>query len=61
MSGAFLKTYLFTEILKSYWHHGKEAHFYYYRDFDQNEVDLVIKTGEELYPVEFKKTRGVLL
>ena len=56
MSGAILETYLFSEILKSYWHNGVEPYFYYYRDLDQREVDLVIETGDSLYPVEFKKT-----
>lgn len=56
MSGHILETYIFSEILKSYWHHGKTPHFYYYRDTDQREVDLLIETGEGLYPVEFKKT-----
>ena len=56
MSGAILETYMFSEILKSYWHNGKTPHFYYYRDTDQKEVDLIIETGEALYPIEFKKT-----
>ena len=56
MSGAILETYMFIEILKSYWHNGLEAHFYYYRDADQKEIDLVIETGDNLYPIEFKKT-----
>lgn len=56
MSGAILETYLFSEILKSYYHNGTEPYFYYYRDLDQREVDLVIETGDSLYPVEFKKT-----
>ena len=56
MSGAILKTYLFSEILKSYYHNGVKPHFYYYRDLDQKEIDLVIETGDSLYPVEFKKT-----
>ena len=56
MSGAILETYLFTEILKSYWHNGVEPSFYFYRDTSQNEIDLVIETGDTLYPVEFKKT-----
>jgi predicted AAA+ superfamily ATPase len=47
---------MFSEILKSYWHNGKAERFYYYRDLDQKEVDLIIETGEALYPVEFKKT-----
>jgi hypothetical protein len=56
MSGAILETYIFTEILKSYWHNGLESNFYYYRDTDQKEIDLVIETADTLYPIEFKKT-----
>lgn len=56
MSGAILETYIFAEILKSYWHNGVTPHLYYYRDTDQNEVDLIIESGDTLYPVEFKKT-----
>lgn len=56
MSGAILETYIFSEILKSYWHNGITPHLYYYRDTDQNEVDLLIEAGNTLYPVEFKKT-----
>jgi uncharacterized protein len=56
MTGAILETFLFTEILKSYWHQGKRAPFYYYRDKDQKEIDLLIKQDDVFYPIEFKKT-----
>ena len=56
MSGAILETWLVGEILKSYWHNGQEANFFFYRDTDQQEVDLLIEAGDTLYPVEFKKT-----
>lgn len=56
MSGAILETFLVGEILKSYWHNGKTANIYYYRDLDQKEVDLIVESGDTLYPVEFKKT-----
>lgn len=56
MSGAVFETYLFTELLKSYWHKGIAENFYYYRDKDQKEIDLIIETGDCFYPVEFKKT-----
>ncbi len=56
MSGAILETWMFTEILKSYWHHGQEAHLWFYRDRDQREVDLLIERDHRLHPVEFKKT-----
>lgn len=56
MAGAILETHIFIDILKSYWHHAKQPHFYYYRDTDQREIDLLIETGDTLYPIEFKKT-----
>jgi hypothetical protein len=56
MSGAILETYMFTEILKSYWHNLVTPYFYYYKDSDQKEIDLLIEQGDTLYPIEFKKT-----
>ncbi len=56
MSGAILETFMFSEILKSYWHNGKSAYFYFYRDRDQKEIDLIIEQDNRLYPVEFKKS-----
>lgn len=56
MSGAILETYMMAEILKSYWHNGQSAHFYFYRDRDQKEIDLLIDRDNMLFPVEFKKS-----
>ena len=56
MSGSLLETWFFSEILKSYWHAGQEACFYFYRDKDQREIDLLIETSDRVYPVEFKRT-----
>jgi hypothetical protein len=56
MSGAILETYMLIEIIKSYWHNGKTPHFYFYRDRDNKEIDLLIEQDGTLYPVEFKKT-----
>lgn len=56
MAGSMLETWLFAEILKSYWHNGREAYFYFYRDRDQREVDLLIEASDCFYPVEFKRT-----
>lgn len=56
MSGNILETFVFTEILKSYWHNGKQAPLYYYRDKDQKEVDLLIVQNDIVYPIECKKT-----
>ena len=56
MSGAMLETWVVSEILKSYWHNGLEAPLYFYRDADQQEVDVVIESANTLHPVEIKKT-----
>ncbi len=59
MSGAMLETFIFTEILKSYWHNGKRAPLYYYRDKDKKEIDLLIVQNEVIYPLEFKKSARI--
>jgi len=56
MSGAILETWIFSELLKGYWHNGRRAPFYYYRDKDQKEIDLIIFQDGVIYPLEFKKT-----
>ncbi len=56
MSGAVLETWIIVELLKSYWHNGLQAPFYYYRDKDQKEVDLLIVQDGTIHPVEIKKT-----
>jgi len=56
MSGAVLETWIFGELLKSWQHNGLKAPFYYYRDADQREIDLLIVRDGTVYPVEFKKT-----
>ncbi|THF61522.1 ATP-binding protein [Pseudothauera nasutitermitis] len=56
MSGAMLETWVVSEVLKSYWHNGLEAPLYFYRDADQQEVDLLVDSATALHPVEIKKT-----
>ncbi|AQT67962.1 hypothetical protein STSP2_01114 [Anaerohalosphaera lusitana] len=55
-SGAFFETWAMTEIIKSYWHNGKAAPVYFYRDNDQREIDLLIVQNGKLFPAEFKKS-----
>jgi uncharacterized protein len=56
MSGAILETWILVEILKSYWHNGRTPTFYFYRDKDKKEIDLLILQDGTIYPLEFKKT-----
>ncbi len=56
MSGAILETWVICELLKSYVHNGRHAPFYFYRDKDQAEIDLLIIENGLVYPLEIKKT-----
>jgi predicted AAA+ superfamily ATPase len=56
MSEAIFETWVVVELLKSYLHQGRQAPFYYYRDKDQREIDLLIESDGALYPVEIKKS-----
>ncbi|MDP2855016.1 MAG: ATP-binding protein [Smithellaceae bacterium] len=55
-SGAILESWIFVEILKSWLHSGQTPPFYYYRDKDGKEIDLLIIRDNTIYPLEFKKT-----
>ncbi len=59
MAGAFFESWCVSEILKSYVNAGESPNFYYYRDKDKNEIDLVIEREGKIYPVEFKKAATV--
>lgn len=59
MAGAFFESWCVAEILKSYVNVGESPNFYYYRDKDKNEIDLVIEREGKIYPVEFKKAATV--
>jgi len=57
MWGHIYESFVFAEILKSYYNDGVvKPPLYYYRDTDKNEIDLVIADGEYLHPVEVKTT-----
>ncbi len=55
-SGSILETWILSELLKSWWHNGRQAPFYFYRDKDQKEIDLLIVQDGTIYPLEFKKS-----
>jgi predicted AAA+ superfamily ATPase len=57
LNRAMLETYTFAEILKSFWHNGKDArNIYFYRDSNKKEIDFILEKNMTLYPVEVKKT-----
>jgi uncharacterized protein len=55
-SGAIFETWVIGEILRSWWHQGERASFYFYRDKDHKEIDLLILQDARIYPIEIKKS-----
>ncbi|MCL2202021.1 MAG: ATP-binding protein [Oscillospiraceae bacterium] len=57
MWGHIFETFVFAEVLKSYYNDGiVKPPLYYYRDTDKNEIDLIVADGDYLHPVEIKTT-----
>lgn len=56
MSGAIFETFAFTEVLKSWWHRGKQPSLYHYRDKDGREIDLLLLRDRSIHPIEIKKS-----
>jgi len=56
MAGAFFESLVISEILKSYANDGVlDPPLYFFRDKEQNEIDLLIQRDQTLYPIEIKK------
>ena len=56
MAGAFFETFVISEIIKSYYNTGVlDLPLYFYRDKEQNEIDLLIWQDGLLHPIEIKK------
>lgn len=56
-SGQILETYVVSEVIKSFKNVGiTDVPISFYRDFDGNEIDLVIEYDGILYPIEIKKS-----
>jgi predicted AAA+ superfamily ATPase len=55
MWGHIFESFVFAEVLKSYYNDGiVKPPLFYYRDKDKNEIDLLIEDGDTLHPVEIK-------
>jgi len=59
MSGPLFETYVFTEILKSWWNALRTPQIFYYRDKDCREIDVLIVKDNTLYPIEIKRSATV--
>lgn len=56
MRGALFENFVVTEALKQRYNQGKESNLYFYRDSNQNEIDLLLKRNSRLYGIEIKSS-----
>ena len=56
INGAILENYVVAEIRKTYMNSGKECLLWYYRDKDNNEIDLIMESNGQLHPLEVKRS-----
>ncbi len=54
LRGNLFENMVIVEAVKHRLHRGKRPDFYFFRDSNGNEVDLLINIGPEFYPVEIK-------
>ncbi len=54
MNGAFFENYVYVELLKRYANNLKHPSFFYYRDRDKREIDLIIEQNGVIHPIEIK-------
>ena len=54
LNGQFVETYIINELRKTYLNNNKKPNFYYYRDNNMNEIDLIIIEDGKIHCVECK-------
>ena len=57
--GAIFENYVLLEILKSQHAQGNQLDMYYWRDTNQNEIDLLIVDGQKIHCIEMKASLTV--
>ena len=59
LRGSIFETFVIAELRKAWVNGGELPMFYFWRDSNGNEVDLLIETGAKLLPVEIKSGQTV--
>lgn len=52
--GSLFENMVIAEVLKYRYHNGKGNNLYFYRDSKGNEVDLLLVSGADFFPIEIK-------
>jgi uncharacterized protein len=54
LRGNIFETFIISELVKSQFNRGERPAFFFWRDSNGNEVDLIIEQGTQLMPIEIK-------
>lgn len=57
--GAIFESWVISELYKNYYHTGKQPAMYFFRDSNNNEVDLILDYGSKLIPIEIKSGQTI--
>ncbi|MGV8057152.1 MAG: ATP-binding protein [Smithellaceae bacterium] len=57
LRGNLFETFIISELIKSKLNGGEKPSFFFWRDSNGNEVDLIIEQGTKLMPIEIKSGR----
>lgn len=64
LRGYLVENLVVNELMKYRYNRGLDPNIYYFRDSNKNEVDIIVKHGNELIPIEIKSaktyTRGFI-
>ena len=59
LRGVIFETFVVAELIKSFLNRAKRPNFYFWRDNNGIEVDLLIDQGDRIIPIEIKSGRTV--
>lgn len=54
LRGSLFENLVLMELIKQRLNAGKDPRFYYYRDSNQHEIDIIYQVGHQLIPIEVK-------
>jgi predicted AAA+ superfamily ATPase len=57
LRGSLFETFIISELVKSKLNKGEKPAFFFWRDSNGNEIDLIVEQGTNLMPIEIKSGR----
>ncbi|MDP3705769.1 MAG: ATP-binding protein [Legionellaceae bacterium] len=57
LRGHLVENFVLSEFIKHRTNQGLDPNYYFYRDSNQNEVDILMKMGHQLIPIEIKSSK----